>query len=142
MTDLQKYKNECHVHGVLARDPAIRYTTGGKQVANFTLTTKHKEFSEFHRIVAWEGLAQKAETLHKGDFVQVVGRLQTRSWEDKDSKQKKYITEIVAFQLVVPGQEREDPSGGTAMAMAILSPSSATERNIHGVEVSDADVPF
>jgi single-strand DNA-binding protein len=118
------HKNECHLHGVLAKDPIIRFTATGKQVATLTVITKFRDTSEFHRVVAWEALAQKVETLHKGDFVQIVGRLQTRNWEDA-AKVKHYSTEIVAFQLVVPAQEQEPASGGKAAAQAILRPSPA-----------------
>jgi single-strand DNA-binding protein len=139
MTDL-KFKNEAHIGGTLAADPTIRYTTSGKEVANFTVATKFKTFTEFHRIVAWEALAQKVEKLTKGDFVKVVGRLQTRSWEDKQTSQKKYLTEIVAFQVSTDDEPTEpNPSGGTAIAKAILSPAKT---NVHGMEVSDHDIPF
>jgi single-stranded DNA-binding protein len=68
--------------------------------------------------VAWEQLAEKLEHSHKGDFINLVGRLQTRSYE-KDGR-KNWITEVIAWNL----------GGG------------ATEPNAHGVEVSDADIPF
>ena len=145
------HKNEVHLHGVLAKDPDIRYTPSGKCVANLTLVTRYEKFSEFHRIVLWEVLGEKAATLVKGDFLKIVGRLQTRSWDDKQSGQKKYITEIVAFQAVIPADEvapltpdqiGESRKGGTAAARSILAPSTAATENIRGVPITDADIPF
>lgn len=137
----EKHKNEVHLHGTLSADPVIRYTTTSKQVATLTVVTRYKEKSEFHRVIAWEDFAKKVEDLHKGDFLQVVGRLQTRSWEDA-SKVKRYSTEVIAFQVVIPGNEPEPAKaaspGGKAIAEAILRPAG----NIHGVEISDDDLPF
>ena len=145
MKNEAQHKNEVHLAGELAKDPVTRFTPTGKKVSTLTIATRHKQWVEYHRVVCWEQMADKVETLIKGEFVKIVGRLQTRSWEDKQSGQKKYLTEIVAFQLVVPGQEttEEAPAGGTAMARAILSPSTpAVEKNLHSLEISDADIPF
>jgi single-strand DNA-binding protein len=121
----EAFKNEVHIHGSLVKDPIIKFIPTGKSVTTLTLITKYERFSEFHRIVLWEKLAEKAAEIKKGDFVKVVGRLQTRSWNDKQTGEKKYITEVVGFSVSVPADE-PDP----------LTP------NIHGVEVSDADIPF
>jgi single-strand DNA-binding protein len=117
------HKNEVHLAGVLARDPEVRHTSSGKTVANLTVATKYKESTEYHRVTCWEQCAEKAGSLHKGDFVKVVGRLQTRSWEDKQSGQKKYATEVIAWQFVVPGKEPVTVS-------------------TTGKEITDEDVPF
>jgi len=95
------FKNEVHLHGTLAKDPIIKFTPTGKQVATLTMTTRYKERAEFHRVVLWEDLAKKVEALHKGDFIKVVGRLQTRTWEDA-AKVKHYSTEIIGFQVSLP----------------------------------------
>lgn len=99
------FKNEVHLHGTLVKDPIIRYTPSGKAVANLVLLTKYEQYSEFHKVVAWEKLAEKVAELKKGAFVKCVGRLQTRSWEDKQIGQKKYITETVAFQISISEEE-------------------------------------
>jgi single-strand DNA-binding protein len=104
-TNVALHKNEVHLAGVLAKDPDVRNTSSGKTVANLTVATKYKESTEYHRVTCWERLAEKAAPLHKDDFVKVVGRLQTRSWEDKQTNQKKYMTEVIAWQFIVPGKE-------------------------------------
>jgi single-strand DNA-binding protein len=97
--------NKVILIGRLGANPEIRYTSGGQGVANFNLATSEnwtdkggqkQERTEWHRIVAWGKLAELAnQYLQKGRQVYVEGRLQTRSWEDKEG-QKRYTTEIVA----------------------------------------------
>src|ERR1017187_8841539 len=140
------FKNEAHVTGTLVKDATTRYTSSGKAVLNLALVTKYEQYSEFHNVVAWEKLAEKAAELKKGDWVRVVGRLQSRSWADKQTGEKKYRTEIVAFQLSIPAEEPppitpDAIKRGTNAARAILQPAAQSE-NIHGLEVSDADIPF
>lgn len=113
-----KSVNEVHLKGELARDPEVRYTASGKTVANITVVTKSKEHTDYHRVTAWENQAEKLKPLRKGAFIEVVGRLQTRSYEQQG--QKRWVTEVVAWTI----------SDGT------------TEKNAHGTEVSDADIPF
>src|SRR5437868_11829504 len=120
-----QHKNEVHLAGELAKDPIVRGTAGGQKVANLTVLTKYKERTEYHRVVCWDAVADKAENCTKGAFVKIVGRLQTRSWEDKQTGQKRYATEVVCFQFVVPANEPppltpDAISGGTAAARAIL----------------------
>ena|ERR1700723_611280 len=111
-----KFKNEVHIHGQMVKDPLVRYTPTGKCVSNLTLVTKYEQYSEFHRIVAWETLAEKVAPSKKGDWIKLCGRLQTRSWDDKQTGEKKYITEIVAFQISLPADEpaplTPEPIGG------------------------------
>jgi single-strand DNA-binding protein len=150
------HKNEVHISGVIAKDPVTRTTTTGKIVATVTISTTFKAKTEYHRVVCWEELATKIQALLKGEFVKVVGRLQTRSWED-DSKVKHYATEVIAFQVVVPSKEpvaitpsypaksESRTMTGTAIARAVLAPPSSpapTTTNIHGVRITDHDIPF
>src|SRR5262245_25063193 len=119
MASPNRHINEVRLHGVLARDPEIRHTATGKVVASFTVATTYDKHTEFHRCVAWEGLAEKlGEHFRKDSFITLSGRLQTRSYEKEG--QKRYVTEVVVWSV----------SDGR------------TEKNAHGLEVSDADVPF
>jgi single-strand DNA-binding protein len=138
------HKNEVHLAGVLTRDPLIKYTPSGKPVANFTLATTYKQYTEYTRCAAWEQLAEILADKHKGDFIKLVGRLQTRNWDDKQSGQKRYTTEVVAFTLSTEEPEpplTPDPNrkSGTNAARAILAPG---DKNIHGVAITNDDIPF
>lgn len=97
--------NKVILIGHLGADPEIRYTPTGAPVANLRIATNEswknkngqkEERTEWHRVVAWSKLAELAsQYLTKGRQVYIEGRIQTRSWDDKDG-QKKYSTEIVA----------------------------------------------
>jgi single-strand DNA-binding protein len=128
-------KNEVHLAGVLARDPETHKTASGKLVANVTVATTYKTRTEFTRCVFWEEQAERlSDAFHKGDFISLHGRLQTRSWDADGTK--RYMTEVVVWNF-----SDGDKSGATA-ARAILAPSKTTTKNIHGVTVSDDDLFF
>ena len=110
--------NKAMIIGNLGRDPEMRYTPNGQAVTQFTVAVNRnykdasgewKEETEWFRVVAWAQLAERtAEHLRKGNKVYVEGRLQTRSWEDKDG-QKRYTTELVANQVTsLQSRTRED----------------------------------
>jgi single-strand DNA-binding protein len=104
--------NKVILIGRLGADPEIRYTNTGTAVANFSLATstnwvnksgEREERTEWHRIVAFGRLGEICgEHLSKGKQVYVEGRLQSRSWEDKDGNKRK-TTEVVALQLQMLG---------------------------------------
>lgn len=104
--------NKVFLLGNLGRDPEVRSLPSGQPVANFTMATSRKwkdrdgnqqEQTEWHAIVCFGRLAEIAgQYLTKGKQVFVEGRLQTRSWDDRNSGEKRYRTEIVAdnFQML------------------------------------------
>lgn len=110
--------NKVILVGNLGKDPELRYTPSGAAVATFSLATtnpfKDKEGNkqtEWHNIVAWRQLAEICgKFLHKGKQVYIEGRIQTRSYDDRDGN-KRYITEIVADQMQMLGS-RDDQGGG------------------------------
>jgi single-strand DNA-binding protein len=99
--------NQAIIMGNLTRDPELRSTPGGQQVASFAVATnrtwmdasgERKEAVEYHEIVAWGKLGElAAQYLAKGRKVMVVGRLQTQSWEKDGVKRQR--TEIVAADV-------------------------------------------
>jgi len=103
--------NKAMIIGNITRDPDVRQTANGATVASFSVATnfywndasgQRQERVEFHNIVAWRKLAEICgQYLHKGSKVYVEGRLQTRDWIDKNSGQKRYITEIVAENMIM-----------------------------------------
>ena len=103
--------NKVMLIGNLGKDPELRYTGSGVAVATFSLATNEswkdqdgnqQERTEWHNIVAWRRLAEiSGEYLKKGRKVYVEGRIQTRSYDDKNTGTKKYMTEIVADNLIL-----------------------------------------
>jgi single-strand DNA-binding protein len=92
------------VIGSLGKDPEIRSTGSGKKVANFTVAVDQgfgdSKKTEWVNVLAWEKLADLAEKfLKKGKQVALSGTLQTSSWDDKATGQKKYKTEVVARDI-------------------------------------------
>ncbi|OGM20550.1 hypothetical protein A2771_03690 [Candidatus Woesebacteria bacterium RIFCSPHIGHO2_01_FULL_38_26b] len=102
--------NKVELIGNLTRDPELRYTPAGAAVCTFGLATNRqwttdagekKEDAEFHRIVAWNKLAELcAQLLAKGRKVYVEGRLQTRRWTAQDGSEK-ITTEIVINDMII-----------------------------------------
>ena len=116
--------NKVIIIGNLGRDPEIKYTQSNVPVANFSVATTEswkdkqsgewQEKTEWHRVVAWRFLAERAEKyLRKGKQVYVEGKLETRKWTGQDGNDR-YTTEIVARELMMLGRkdEGEGYSGG------------------------------
>ncbi|MGH9670635.1 MAG: single-stranded DNA-binding protein [Terriglobales bacterium] len=153
---MAKSVNKVILIGNLGKDPEVKYTPSGTAIAKFSLATNERykdkagefqERTEWHNIVAWQRLAEIAgEYLKKGRSVYIEGRIQTRSWEDKTSGQKKYMTEIVANDLVLLGGRGEGGEGGggrgRAAAPAAEEPHPPAENPAHGAEITDEDIPF
>lgn len=102
--------NKAMVIGNLTRDPEMRTTPSGAQVASFSVATslvwtdqsgQQQKKTEFHNIVAWRKLAEICgQYLHKGSKVYIEGRLQTTDWTGQDNI-KRYRTEIVAENMIM-----------------------------------------
>src|SRR5215813_15250694 len=121
-----KSVNKVILVGNLGKDPEIKYTPQGTPVAKFSLATNERfkdkdgqwqDRTEWHNIVLWQRLAEIAgEYLKKGSKVYIEGRIRTDSWDDKESGQKRYRTEIVGNDLVLlsgSGKEGEGAGGYT-----------------------------
>ncbi len=140
--------NKVILVGNLGRDPEVRYTKDGTAVANLNLATtetwndgqgQRQERTEWHKVVAWGKLAEIAkEYLGKGKQVYIEGRLQTRSWEDKEGV-KRYTTEIRADQMVMLGGR-----GGDAMSRDSGPPPPETSEfgRPESFQATEDDVPF
>ena len=112
--------NRAMIIGNIGSGPEVRYTKSGTAVANFNIATTEKwkgqdgqmqEQVEYHRIVAFARLGEICqEYLSKGSKVYIEGRIQTRSWEDKDG-QKRYTTEIVAREMKMLDSMQKEQSG-------------------------------
>lgn len=114
--------NKAILLGRLGKDPEIRYMTDGSPVTTFSMATDEQwkdkngekvQKTEWHKIVTFRKLAEVCgQYLTKGQLVYVEGKIQTRSWEDKEGA-KRYSTEIVADQmkmLTSSAEKKEDAS--------------------------------
>lgn len=135
--------NKVMLIGNLGRDPEVRTTPSGQPVANFTLATNRRwtdregnrqEQTEWHRIVCWGKQAEIAgQYLRKGKQIFVEGRLQTRSWEDRNSGEKRHTTEVVCDNFQMLGGRAADGFEG--------GPESGTRPEPEG-GIADDDIPF
>ena len=115
--------NKIMLIGRLGSDPEIKYTNSGSAVASFSMAlteywrdkqSTKQEKTEWVNVVAWERLADQAQSfLQKGSLVFVEGKLQTRSWDDQQG-QKKYKTEVVANQFRFLDSRSEKPQHSEA----------------------------
>jgi single-strand DNA-binding protein len=155
---MPKSVNKVILIGNLGKDPEVKYTPSGTPVAKLTLATNERfkdkagdwqDRTEWHNVVVWQRLAEIAgEYLKKGSKVYIEGRLQTRSWDDKQTNQKKYMTEVVAQDLVLLGGRGEggggDEAGGRSRGAAAsgFDQRGAEPEPVNSTPISDEDIPF
>jgi single-strand DNA-binding protein len=151
--------NRATLLGNATKDVELRYTPGGTAVAKFSIATNRsikkddswEDIPTFHNIVAWAGTAEYvAKTLKKGMKVYVEGRIENRSYEDKEGV-KRYITEVVADSVIPMAntdnrtrQEREeDEQTGRDAEEAFKNEPKKTKKAKKNLaeEVAD-DIPF
>ena len=151
--------NKVILVGRLGKDPEIRSTPQGNTVAKFTLATDEKftdragekqERTEWHNIVAWGKLGEICgQYLKKGKLVYIEGSIRTDSWDDKESGQKKYRTEIVANTMKMLDRRGDDGGGGgggsydrgSSYGQSSSRPSGAARPASSEIE-DDEEVPF
>lgn len=137
--------------GRLGQDPDIRYTQNNTAVANLTLATSQrykdksgewKETTEWHRIVAWDKLAEIAqEYLTKGSQIYVEGPIQTRKWEDKEDNDR-YTTEIKALTITMLGSKGEGGGSNSGSSNKGSNPVSSNVDLNEDFDDIDDDLPF
>ncbi len=153
--------NKVILVGRLGANPELRYTPGGQGVANFNMATseqwtdktgKKQERTEWHRIVVWGKLAELcSQYLAKGRQAYVEGRLQTRSWDDKEGI-KRYTTEVVAqtVQFLGAGTGAGTGAGAGSAATSESAPEMASGpaesfpdfSSESGASASEQEIPF
>jgi single-strand DNA-binding protein len=145
--------NKVILVGRLGKDPEVRSTPSGTSVAKFSLATDERftdkngekqERTEWHNIVAWGKLGEICgQYLKKGKLVYIEGSIRTDSWDDKESGQKKYRTEIVANTMKMLERRGDDEGGGGGSyggaSRGGRSTSSAPPADNMG---DDEEVPF
>lgn len=144
--------NKVILVGRLGGDPELRYTPGGQAVAKLSLATSEswndkqgqkQERTEWHRIVVWGKMAEVCgQHLAKGRQIYVEGRLQTRSWDDKATNQKKYTTEIVASTVQFLGAAGQGAGAPRANNNVESQASSGDDFVAEPAFDSDEEIPF
>ena len=138
--------NKSILMGRLTKDPEVRYTSGtNTMVATFTLAINRRFVKEgeerqadFIQIVAWGKLAEFCSNyFKKGQQVGVIGRIQTRSWDDEQG-QKHYVTEVIAEEAYFADSKRDGDASGFENTFGESLAQSAEFQ----VTASDDDLPF
>ncbi len=154
-----KSVNKVILIGNLGKDPEVKYTPQGTAVAKFSLATndryKDKEGNwqdrtEWHNITAWARTAEICgEYLKKGGKVYIEGSMRTHSWDDKQSGQKKFMTEVVVNDLVLLSGRGEAGGGDTSERSRGASGNGFDQRapeheaeHAPSAPISDEDIPF
>jgi single-strand DNA-binding protein len=125
---MSKSINVVILSGNLGKEPEIKYTSGGKAVGKLSLAVSSSakdasgdwvEKTDWHQIVCFEKTAELAQQyLTKGSKISVQGRLSNSSWEDKQTGEKKYRTEIVASDIIFLDSKGESKSTGNTIPAA------------------------
>ena len=156
---MAKSVNKVILLGNVGKDPEIRSTPGGMMVANFTLATSDRQKdpqgnwqdrTEWHNLVAFGRTAEIVrDYVKKGSKLFVEGKIQTRSWDDKESGQKRYRTEIIVNDLSLLSGRDDAGSGGytrapsgSAASFDQRPSSGGHEDYAQSAEISDEDIPF
>lgn len=143
--------NKIFVLGNLTRDPEVRTTPSGAQVANFSIATNRVWYNqakeknqevEFHNIVVWGRLAEIAsQYLTKGALVLIEGRIKTRSWQAQDGT-KKYKTEIIAENMQMGPRTQGSGTKSTSQEDAQSAPPEESPMPAASEEIGSDEVPF
>lgn len=146
--------------GNLGKDPELRHLENGASVASFSVATNEnyrdregnwQTITEWHNVVAWRALADRAERdLKKGSMVYVEGKLTTRKWQDQNGNQR-YTTEVVANNLrLLEKRERNELGGASSFPSAADEPARTQTTTNTGTsnpvntpqQLPEDDLPF
>jgi single-strand DNA-binding protein len=161
---MAKGVNKVFLLGNVGKDPEIRTTAGGMNVASFSLATAERakgadgqwtDKTEWHNLVCFQRTAEIVrDYVKKGTQIFVEGKIQTRSWDDKTSGEKKYRTEILVNELSLLGGGAGRSEGGSERSSGSYSRSSATTSGSYATNaatsapdyadqgITDEDIPF
>lgn len=153
--------NKVILLGNLGKDPEVRTLENGVKVCSFPLATSESykdrntgqtiTRTEWHNVVMWRGLADVAERfLEKGKQIYVEGKIQTRSYQDKEGNQR-YMTEVVANEMTMLGGKSSDSgdSGSStgrseqrAEPVGQNSGNTTSQQGSSNLEEEEDDLPF
>lgn len=148
------YLNKAIVIGNLTRDPELRSLPSGIKVCSFSLATNRvwkdkdgtrQESTDYHNVVVFGRQAETvSQYMKKGNSILVEGRMQTRSWDDKTSGEKKYRTEIIADRTQF-GPKGTAPSSAPSKEGNTASPAKTEEMDsieYPEEDINPEDIPF
>ncbi len=147
--------NKVILVGNLGKDPEVGYTQSGTALCKFSLATgesyvnnagERQDKTEWHNIVVWGKQGENVgKYLSKGRQVYIEGKIQTRSWDDEKTGQKKYMTEINAQRVVFLGGRSDGggdggryDKGGGGQAQG----GGSQGGGVSGIGPDDDDIPF
>ena len=159
---MAKGVNKVLLLGNVGKDPEIRATAGGMTVASFSLATADRakdatgnwvDKTEWHNLVAFQRTAEVVrDYVKKGTQLFIEGKIQTRSWDDKESGQKKYRTEILVNELTLLGGKPSGEGGSYSRASASSTGAGNTasfdqrapaqDDYAQSAQITDDDIPF
>lgn len=158
---MAKSVNKVILLGNVGKDPEFKMTPSGVAVAKFTIATTDRskdkagqwqDVTDWHNLVTFNRTAEIArDYVKKGAKLYVEGKIQTRSYDDKESGQKKYFTEILVNDLVLLSGRGEGDSGGgnysrssssAASTASFDQRSSGADDYARSAEITDDDIPF
>jgi single-strand DNA-binding protein len=154
---MAKGVNKVFLLGNVGKDPEIRTTAGGMTVATFSLATADRakdaqgnwaDKTEWHNLVAFQRTAEIVrDYVKKGSQIFVEGKIQTRSWDDKETNVKKYRTEILVNELSLLGGRGGGEGAGSSGSYSRSSSSSSSTASAPAADyaeqhITDDDIPF
>jgi single-strand DNA-binding protein len=158
---MAKGVNKVLLLGNVGKDPEIRSTAGGMTVASFSLATADRQKdaqgnwtdkTEWHNLVCFQRTAEVVrDYVKKGTQLFVEGKIQTRSWDDKTSGEKKYKTEILVNELTLLGSKSGGESSGSSSGGGYSksntssygsSSAPASQPDYADTGITDDDIPF
>ncbi len=156
---MAKSVNKVILLGNVGKDPEIKATASGTVVATFSIATSERfkdktgnwqDRTEWHNLVAYQRTAEIVrDYVKKGNKLYIEGRLQTSSWDDKTTGQKKYKTEIIVNDLsLLSGRGEGGESSGSGGGYSKSNTASfdqrgpAAEDYSQSTEITDDDIPF
>jgi single-strand DNA-binding protein len=158
---MAKHVNKVILLGNVGKDPEVKFLPSGAAVANFSIATSDRykdkagewqERTEWHNVAAFARTAEIVrDYVKKGTQLFVIGKIQTRSWDDKDSGQKKYRTEVLVNELSLLGGRGDSGAssysngGGYSRSSAggySQAPAATTYDDYADQGITDDDIPF
>jgi single-strand DNA-binding protein len=158
---MAKSVNKVILLGNVGKDPEVKFAASGTAIASFSLATTERfkdksgewqDRTEWHALTAFGKTAEIIrDYVKKGSKLYVEGSLRTTSWDDKQSGQKRYKTEIVVNDISLLSGRGEGESGGGSYSRSSSSGSSSSydqrgpssnDELMHSAEITDDDIPF